>query len=60
MTKTQLRRLLKAHKLPQTVAARALGIDPRTMRRYVLGELPVPRAVEMALLYYIAQGEKSC
>jgi hypothetical protein len=61
MTKLQLRRLLEAHNLPQTVAARELGIDARTMRRYVLGELPVPKVVEMALRYYIAQrkGEKS-
>jgi hypothetical protein len=61
MTKNQLRKLLEAHELPQTVAARALEIDPRTMRRYVLGELPVPKVVELALLHVIAQrkGEKS-
>lgn len=60
MGKNQLRKLLEAHELPQTVAARELGIDPRTMRRYVLGELPVPRVVELAVRYVIAQrGEKS-
>jgi hypothetical protein len=55
MTTKQLRRLLEANELPQTVAARELGIDARTMRRYALGELPVPRVVELALLYVIAQ-----
>lgn len=29
--------------------AAALGIDPRTLRRYELGELPVPRAVAIAV-----------
>jgi hypothetical protein len=61
MTRLQLRRLLEAHELPQTVAARELGIDPRTMRRYIAGDLPVPKVVELALQYYIAQrkGEKT-
>lgn len=55
MGKNQLRRLLETHGLPQTVAARELGIDPRTMRRYVLGELPVPRVVEYALQWLLMQ-----
>jgi hypothetical protein len=55
MGKNQLRKLLDANGLPQTVAARALGIDPRTMRRYIAGDLPVPRVVEWALLHFIAQ-----
>jgi hypothetical protein len=53
MTKAQLRRLLEAHELPQTVAARQLGIDPRTMRRYIAGDLPVPLVVEYALQWML-------
>jgi hypothetical protein len=60
MTKNQLRKLLESHRLAQTEAARALEIDPRTMRRYIAGDLPVPRVVEWALLYLIEQrGSKS-
>ena len=55
MTKTQLRRLLKANDLKQTVAAREIGIDPRTMRRYVAGDLPVPKVVEYALQWLLSQ-----
>ena len=55
MGKNQLRKLLESHKLPQTVAAREIGIDPRTMRRYVAGDLSVPKVVEMALRYFIQQ-----
>jgi hypothetical protein len=61
MTKSQLRRLLESHELPQTVAARELGIDPRTMRRYIAGDLPVPKVVEYALQWLLQQrkGEMS-
>jgi hypothetical protein len=55
MTKSQLRKLLEAHKLPQTVAARELGIDPRTMRRYIAGDLPVPKVVGYALQWLLTQ-----
>jgi transcriptional regulator with XRE-family HTH domain len=51
MTKNQLRKLLESNDLTQSAAARELHIDPRTMRRYVLGESPVPRVVELALRY---------
>lgn len=61
MTKLQLRRLLEANELPQTAAARELGIDPRTMRRYIAGDLPVPKVVEYALLWLLSQrkGERT-
>ena len=36
--------------LSRNQAARDLGLDPRTVRRYVAGDLPVPRVVELALL----------
>jgi len=35
--------------LSQVEAAAFLGIDPRTSRRYVSGELTVPRVVAMLL-----------
>jgi transcriptional regulator with XRE-family HTH domain len=35
--------------LSQVRAAKELGIDPRTMRRYCLGESPPPRSVVLAL-----------
>ena len=49
MTPDQLRDLLTRAGLSQRGAARELGIDERTMRRYVAGDLPVPRVVELAL-----------
>jgi hypothetical protein len=55
MTKIQLKRFLKVHGLSQAAAARALDLAPRTMRRYVKGDLPVPKSVEWALLYFIQQ-----
>ena len=39
--------------LTQRGAARLLGINERTMRRYVLGEARIPKAIELAL-----RGEK--
>lgn len=60
VTANQLRKLLESYGLSQSAAARELGIHPRTVRKYVLGELPVPRIFELALLQVIAQrkGEK--
>jgi DNA transposition AAA+ family ATPase len=45
----KLRKLLDDAGLSQRGAARELGIDERTMRRYCAGELPVPRVVWLAL-----------
>ncbi len=45
----QLRAQLEKSGLSQRGAARELDIDERTMRRYVAGELPVPRVVDYAL-----------
>jgi hypothetical protein len=62
MTSSQLRRLLASNELPQSVAARLLDIDPRTMRRYIAGDLPVPKVVELALEWVVMQqkqGRKS-
>lgn len=49
---TLVRSLLEAGGLGQSEAARALGINPRTMRRYVAGD-PLPRTVELALRYLV-------
>jgi hypothetical protein len=49
MTAAQLVKLLEKAGLSQLGAARRLGVDPRTIRRYVAGDLPVPRVVELAL-----------
>lgn len=37
--------------LTQVSAAHAIDIDPRTMRRYIAGDLPTPRSVMLALAY---------
>ena len=50
INRDDIRRLLAECGLSQRGAARLLGINERTMRRYVLGELPVPKAIELALL----------
>lgn len=51
MTPTQLKRLLASAELSQRAAAKEIGVNERTMRKYVSGEAPIPRAVELALLY---------
>ena len=49
MTGRQLKTRLKGLGVPQTKAARELGVNARTMRRWVAGELPVPRMVELVI-----------
>lgn len=49
MSATELQRLLERAGLSQRGAARELEINERTMRRYVAGESPVPRVVQLAL-----------
>jgi hypothetical protein len=51
MSPAQLQKLLDSARLSQVEAARQLDIDPRTMRRYIAGELPIPKPVELALRY---------
>ena len=50
MTAKQLRKLLERAGLSQRAAALELGLNERTMRRYVAGE-PIPRVVELAAKY---------
>ena len=49
MTSKQLRHLLDRTGQTQVGMSRILGISDRNMRRYVAGELPVPRVVEIAI-----------
>jgi transcriptional regulator with XRE-family HTH domain len=45
----RLRAFLADHGMSQRGTAKLLGIDERTMRRYCLGECPVPPVVWLAL-----------
>lgn len=49
MTPDQLSKLLEKHGLSQSEAARQLGMADRTLRRYISGELEIPKVVELAL-----------
>jgi ribosome-binding protein aMBF1 (putative translation factor) len=49
MTPKQYRKALDELGWSQVEAARELGFDPRTSRRYALGERKVPKTVELLL-----------
>jgi transcriptional regulator with XRE-family HTH domain len=49
MTRTEFRAILNYHKLNQLDAAHLLGLDARTIRRYILGETTVPIGIELTL-----------
>ena len=49
MTGNQLQRLLDRAGLSQRGAAKALGINERTMRKYVAGDQVIPKAIEIAV-----------
>jgi len=49
MTPTQYRTAIKSLGLSQRGAARLLGVNERTSRRWALGELPIPRAAALLL-----------
>jgi DNA-binding XRE family transcriptional regulator len=51
MNAAQLKKVLKAANLSQRAAAKEIDINERTMRKYVSGELAIPRTVELALCY---------
>ena len=51
MTALQLQRLLDRADMSQRGAAKALDINERSMRRYVAGDQPIPRTVELAAKY---------
>lgn len=58
MTALQLQRLLDRPGLSQRAAAKALEINERSMRRYCSGDQPVPKTVELALLYLASQSQR--
>jgi plasmid maintenance system antidote protein VapI len=58
MTALQLRRLLDRAGLSQRGAAKALEINERTMRKYVSGDSPIPKTVELALLYLSSTAQR--
>lgn len=49
MTAPEYRAALEALDLTQVGAARLFGVDPRTSRRWALGEADVPRTVALCL-----------
>lgn len=49
MTGGQLQRLLDRAGLSQRGAAKTLGINERTMRKYVAGDQAIPKVVELAI-----------
>jgi transcriptional regulator with XRE-family HTH domain len=51
MTGGQLQKLLDSAGLSQRGAAKEIGINERTMRKYVSGESPIPKTVEYAVLW---------
>ena len=51
MTALQLQRLLDRAGMSQRGAAKSLDINERTMRKYVSGDAPIPRTVELAAKY---------
>jgi ribosome-binding protein aMBF1 (putative translation factor) len=55
MTPKQYRKALDELGWSQVEAARELGFDPRTSRRYALGERKIPKTVELLLKIKIDQ-----
>ena len=53
MTGSQLQKLLDSAGLSQRGAAKEIGINERTMRKYVAGESEIPKTVEYALRWVI-------
>jgi predicted transcriptional regulator len=55
MTPQQLRKKLEREGLSQRKAAHLIGINDRSMRRYIAGDTPIPLVVEYALEYVMAR-----
>lgn len=56
MTEDQFSRSIEALGLSSRAAAKELDIDERTVRRYVSGDLPVTKVVQLALIGLKARG----
>jgi hypothetical protein len=54
MTGQEYRALIAHLQLNQVEAARVLGVDPRTSRKWALDETPVPVTVTRFLRYLVA------
>jgi len=55
VTSKRFKELMDKAGLSNAAAAKALGINERTIRKYIYGENPVPKTVELALLYVVDQ-----
>ena len=53
MRRRELLAARKALGLSQTAFGKALGLHQQTVHKYESGELPVPRAVELAVLWLL-------
>jgi hypothetical protein len=58
MSPKQYRKALDELGWSQVEAARELGFDPRTSRRYALGERKIPKTVEMLLKMKVDQEQE--
>jgi len=45
----ELKKLIELAGLSQREVAKMISIDERTMRRYIAGDLPIPKVVELAV-----------
>jgi hypothetical protein len=59
MTPTELQRLLTNNKLSQVDVAKELDMSDRNIRRYISGELTVPKTVEYALRWIVSQRQNT-
>ncbi|HEX9488488.1 MAG TPA: hypothetical protein VF976_15575 [Gemmatimonadales bacterium] len=57
MTPKQLRAALTRLKLTQVAAAHALGVDPRTMRKWLAGDARIPEPAARLLAVWLAHPE---
>ena len=53
MTGSQLQKMLDSVGLSQRGAAKEIGINERTMRKYVSGESKIPKTVQLALCWVV-------
>lgn len=58
MTPAQLQKLLDRAGLSQRGAAKAIGINERTMRKYIAGEAVIPLTVEYALRWVVHEQQQ--
>lgn len=56
MTNDEFRAAIEHLGLSQVRAAHLFGVDPRTSRRWALGELPVPKPVSLCLRLMLRHG----